>query len=171
MAHNASLVDMVPTEPAPIHTATDAVGLRGARRLALDLTRIVRRRNCVVVLANPLDGTELASVCVGRAPLVDGDALLALVVSSEPAVCPTSRLHDASLRRLAVEWHADRLLVVPCFFGHDLIALAVAPLDNPAETRQAEIAARCVAERFAAHVVGTRLFSNGRRVNALLATG
>jgi hypothetical protein len=86
-------------------------------------------------------------------------------------VCPTARLHDASLRRLAIEWHTERLLVVPCFFGHDLIAFAVAPIDNPVETRQAELAARCVAERFAAHVVGTRLFANGRPTEALLATG
>jgi hypothetical protein len=162
---------MVTTEPALSHTMTDTVGLRGARRLALDLTRIVRRRNCVVVLANPLDGTELARVCVGGAPLVDGDALLALVMSSEPAVCVTARLHDASLHRLGVAWHAERLLVVPCFFGHDLVALAIAPIDKPVESRQAEIAARAVAERFAAHVVGTRLFAAGRRADALLATG
>jgi hypothetical protein len=161
---------MVP-EPASSRTAADAVGLHGARRLALDLTRIVARRNAVVVLANPLDGTELARVCVGRPPLVDGDALLALVVSSEPAVCLTARLHDASLRRLGVEWQAERLLVVPCFFGHDLIALAVAPVHNRLETRQAELAARCVAERFGAHVVGTRLLANARPAHSLLAMG
>jgi hypothetical protein len=141
-----------------IGTDVDRTGRRDARRLALDLAVLVGRPASLVVLADPVSGGELARASAGHPPAVDGEELLELVLPSEPVVCDAARVHNGELRRLACAWRVSRLLIVPCLFGNDLVALAVAPLGDRADARAVLVAARCQAERFAARVTATRLF-------------
>ena len=138
----------------------DRVGRRPARQLARQLGALTGRRRAVVLLADPSTGGELARHVEGPPPgAIDGDAVLALVLPSQPTVCDAARLHEPALRRLAHDWRADRLLVAPCTFGHNLVAVAVVAVPRHAEPLPIERAARPIAERFAAAVIGTRLFS------------
>jgi hypothetical protein len=145
----------------------DTIGRTAARHLARQLAMLTGSRRALVVLADPRDGTELERHPSGAAvPDTDGNALLSLVFASDAAVCEVSRLHEASLRRLAHHWAADHLLVVPCTFGHDLVAVAVAPVGPNVPAAPIVREARHLAERFAASVIGTRLFVNGTRRRA-----
>ena len=106
-----------------------------------------------MLLADLTDGTELDRYVDGPRPgPIDGDALLALVLPTEPTVCDTARLHEPSLRLLARRWRTDRLLV----------ALAIVAIAPDADTHVVVRAARPLCERFAVAVVGTRLFANSR---------
>jgi hypothetical protein len=114
----------------------------------------------LVVLADPRDGSELDRYSFGAVPAAaDGDALLALVLPLEATVCDVSRLHEPSLRRLADHWGQERMLIAPCTFGSDLVALALAPVADDVPAPVVEREARRLSERFAAAVVGTRLFA------------
>ena len=140
--------------------SADRIGHRPARQLARQLGAVTGRRRAVVLMADPSTGGELARHVDGPPPgPIDGDAVLALVLPSQPTVCDTARLHEPALRRLAHHWRTDRLLVAPCTFGHNLVAVAVVAVPRDAEPLLIERAARPLAERFAAAVVGTRLFT------------
>jgi hypothetical protein len=131
------------------------------RQLALELAGRSRADGAVVVLADPQGGGEVGRCVLGhRVPTVDGDALLDLVLPSEATVCDVARIHEPSLRRLALHWKADRLLVAPCSFGNTLVALAIVPLGVGISARRIERDARGLCECFAAAVVGTRLLAN-----------
>jgi len=138
----------------------DRVGHRPARQLARQLGTVPGRRRAIVLMADPSTGGERARHVDGPPPgPIDGDAVLALVLPSQPTVCDTARLHEPALRRLAHHWRTDRLLVAPCTFGHNLVAVAVVAVPHDAEPLLIERAARPLAERFAAAVIGTRLFT------------
>ncbi len=161
----------VTTAPQP--TCPDRVGLRPAGHLARELTAVTGRRRAIVLLADPSTGLELDRHVEGPPlGLIDGDAVLALVLPSHATVCDTARLHEPALRRLAVQWRTDRLLVAPCTFGHALIGVAIAAVAPAAETPLVERAARPLVDRFAAAVVGTRLFTSpAARDSQLISIG
>jgi hypothetical protein len=147
----------------------DRIGHRPAGHLARELTALTHRRRALVVLADPTTGAELDRHVVGPPPAgVDGSAVLGLVLPSRPTVCDASRLHEASLRRLLQHWRADRLLVAPCTFGHDLVAVAVVAVAPGADPLLIERAARPLADRFATSVIGTRLLTNPAGRDSLL---
>jgi hypothetical protein len=138
----------------------DTIGWAATRHLACQIAMLTGHRRVLVVLADPQDGTELDRYSFGAAFAgADGDALLSLVLPTDAAVCDVARLHEPSLRRLADHWAAERLLVAPCTFGNELVALAVAPVAGDVPTLIVEREARRLAERFAASVIGTRLFA------------
>jgi hypothetical protein len=127
-----------------------------ARRLAL----LTGERRVLIVLADPRDGSELDRYSYGAVlAAADGDALLSLVVPMEATVCEVNRLHEPSLRRLAEHWGQARMLIAPCTFGSGLVALALAPVADDVPAPMVEREARRLSERFAAGVVGTRLFA------------
>jgi hypothetical protein len=142
-------------------TPIDRIGRRPAGHLARELAALTGRRRAVVLLADPTNGTELDRHVLG--PLAgpfDGDAVLGLVLPSQPTVCDASRLHEPSLRRLVHHWRSERLLIAPCTFGHALVGLAIVAVAPTAEQLPIERSARALVDRFAAGVIGTRLFSN-----------
>src|SRR5215211_49406 len=147
----------------------DRIGRRPAAHLARELSTLTGRRRAVVLLADPADGAELDRHVDGPPPgPIDGDAVLGLVLPSRPAVCDTARLHEPSLRRLADDWHTERLLVAPCTFGHWLVAVAVVAVEPGADALLIEHGARPLVERFAAAVIGTRLFNPPSSRDSLL---
>ena len=151
------------TAPRLSRPAIDRVGRHPARQLGRELATLTGRKRAVVLLADLTDGTELDRYSGGPRPgPIDGDALLALVLPTEPTVCDTARLHEPSLRLLARRWRTDRLLVAPCTFGHLLVALAIVAIAPDADAHVVVRAARPLCERFAVAVVGTRLFANSR---------
>jgi hypothetical protein len=153
-----------PARPRQSRPVVDRVGRSPARQLARGLVALTAQRRAIVVLADLTTGTELDRHVAGPAPgPLDGDALLALVLPTEPTVCQASRLHEPSLRLLAQRWRADRLLIAPCTFGHTLVALAVVALAHDADSHVVVRAARPLCERFAVAVIGTRLFANAAR--------
>lgn len=130
------------------------------RHLARQLALLTGVRRVLVVLADPRDGSELDRYSFGAVLAdADGDALLSLVLPSEAAVCSVRRLHEPSLRRLAEHWGRDRMLIAPCTFGTELVALALAPVGDDVPAPIVEREARRLTERFAAAVVGSRLFA------------
>ena len=130
------------------------------RHLARRLSLLTGERRVLIVLADPRDGNELDRCSFGAALAdADGDALLSLVLPMEATVCDVNRLHEPSLRRLADHWGLARMLIAPCTFGSDLVALALAPVADGVPARVVEREARRLSERFAAGVVGTRLFA------------
>jgi hypothetical protein len=143
--------------------APDLVGEKAARRLALDLAALVGRPDALVLVAHPTRQDELARASAGRPPVVDGDALLALVLPTDPTVCDAFRIHDRSVRALAAHWRISRILVAPCAFGTDLVGLALAPVDLSTDRTALQLAAIPLVERFAARVVSTRLVAALRR--------
>jgi hypothetical protein len=149
-------------QPAPcVAPPPDRVGRRAAAALACELAGRTGHLGALILLAHPDDGSEIGRHVVGvPLPPVDGDALLGLVLPSEATVCDAGRIREMSLRRLARHWHADRLLVAPCTFGNLLVALAVVPIGLGVRGRLVEREARVITERFAAAVIGTRLFVN-----------
>jgi hypothetical protein len=153
----------------PPITHPDRIGRRPAGHLARELSALTGRRRAVVLLAHPSTGVELDRHVDGPPPgPVDGDALLALVLPSHPMVCDTARLHEPSLRRLAEHWRTERLLIAPCTFGHALVGLAIVALAPGAEALPIERAALPLVDRFAAGVIGTRLFTNPPARDSLL---
>jgi hypothetical protein len=131
------------------------------RHLARQLSLVTGVRRVLVVLADPRDGTELDRYSFGAGLAdADGDALLSLVLPTEPSVCDVHRLHEPSLRRLADHWGHQRMLIAPCTFGSGLVALALAPVGDDVPAPVVEREARRLTERFAASVVGTRLFAH-----------
>jgi hypothetical protein len=159
----ATATRLRPPAPTCSRPVIDRVGRYPARQLGRELVTLTGRNRAVVVLADLTDGTELDRYVDGPRPgPIDGDALLALVLPTEPTVCDTARLHEPSLRLLAHRWRADRLLVAPCTFGHLLVALAIVAISPDADTHVVVRAARPLCERFAVAVIGTRLFANVR---------
>src|SRR5262249_36960985 len=143
----------------PTASATDPRGFGAARHLARRIAMLTGLRRVLVVLADPCLGTELGRYEFGApVPGIDTNALLELVLPTDACVCDVARLHEPALRRLADHWAADRILVAPCTFGHELVALAVAPV-GATPTAAVEREVRRLTERFAASVIGTRLFS------------
>jgi hypothetical protein len=147
------------TATAPLSPATDTVGRAASRHLARQLAMLTGTRRVLVVLAHPTGGTELDRFGPD-ASSIDGDAVLTLVLPTEATVCDAARIHEPSLRRLAEHWGAERVLVAPCTFGHELVAVAIAPVAAGVAALPVEREARRLTERFAAGVVGTRLFAN-----------
>jgi hypothetical protein len=130
------------------------------RHLARQLSLLTGVRRVLVVLADPRDGTELDRYAFGAVLAdADGDALLSLVLPTEACVCDVNRLHEPSLRRLADHWGRRRMLIAPCTFGRDLVALALAPVGDDVPAPIVEREARRLSERYAAGVVGRRLFA------------
>jgi hypothetical protein len=130
------------------------------RHLARQLSLLTGGRRVLIVLADPRDNSELDRCSLGAVLAdADGDALLSLVLPTEATVCDVSRLHEPSLRRLADHWNQERMLIAPCTFGADLLALALAPVADDVPAPVVEREARRLSERFAAGVVGTRLFA------------
>lgn len=126
---------------------------RLARELALELSGIAGLGCAAVMVANPITRAEAGRATVGPcAPLPPG-ALLDLVLPTEPSVCSVKRTHDRVLRALAETWAVDEVLLAPCTFGHDLLAVAVAPLGDVPDRRAALRSAGEVAERTAAAMV------------------
>jgi len=131
------------------------------RHLARQLSLLTGVRRALVVLADPRDGTELDRYSFGAVLAdADGDALLSLVLPTEPSVCAAHRLHEPSLRRLGEHWGHRRLLIAPCTFGASLVALAIVPVADDVPAPVVEREARRLTERFAASIVGTRLFAH-----------
>jgi len=130
------------------------------RHLARQLSLLTGGRGVLVLLADPCDGRELDRCSFGAVLAdADGDALLSLVLPKEATVCDVNRLHEPSLRRLTQRWGVDRMLIAPCTFGSELVALALAPVAGDVPATVVEREARRLSERFAAGVVGTRLFA------------
>ncbi len=130
------------------------------RHLARQLALLTGVRRVLVVLADPRDGSELDRYSFGAVlARADGDALLSLVLPTEPSVCEVHRLHEPSLRRLADHWGRRRMLIAPCTFGTELVALALAPVGDDVPAPIVEREARRLTERFAAGVIGSRLFA------------
>jgi len=147
----------------------DRVGRRPAAHLARQLSALTGRRRAVVILADPSNGAELDRHVGGPPPgPIDGRAVLRLVLPSHPTVCDTSRLHEPSLRHLADHWNTERLLVAPCTFGHSLVAVAVVAVAPGASALPIEHGARPLVERFAAAVIGTRVFNEPSARDSLL---
>ena len=130
------------------------------RHLARQLSLLTGVRRVLILLADPRNGSELDRYSFGAVLAgADGDALLSLVLPTEATVCDVNRLHEPSLRRLAECWGVDRMLIAPCTFGSDLVALALAQVTADVPAAVVEREARRLSERFAAGVVGTRLFA------------
>ncbi|HKA04726.1 MAG TPA: hypothetical protein VKD67_10360 [Acidimicrobiales bacterium] len=130
------------------------------RHLARQLALLTGVRRVLVVLADPRNGSELDRYSLGAVLAnADGDALLSLVLPAEAAVCAVNRLHEPSLRRLAERWGRERMLIAPCTFGNELVALALAPVGEDVPAAIVEREAGRLTERFAASVVGSRLFA------------
>jgi hypothetical protein len=145
----------------PVALATipaTSVDFRAVDHLARQIAALTDAGPVLVVLADPRDGTELDRYEL-HAPMpdVDGEALLRLVLPTDATVCPVGRLHEPSLRRLAHRWHVDHVLVAPCTFGHELVAVAVAPVAGKVTSSVEREVAR-LTERFAAALVARRLF-------------
>src|SRR4051812_11670787 len=156
-----SAVPLPPPAVPHFSAPADRIGRRAAGHLARELTALTHRRCALVVLADPTTGAELDRHVVGPPPAaVDGSAVLRLVLPSRPVVCDAARLHEASLRRLLQHWRAERLLVAPCTFGHDLVAVAVVAVAPGADALLVERTARPLADRFATAVIGTRLLTS-----------
>jgi hypothetical protein len=121
---------------------------RLAQDLALDLCSVTGQAQAAVVVVDPLAMVEQGRTVVGgEIPLPEG-ALVDLVLPTEPTVCTVERTHDRGLRVLADAWHAERLVLAPVTFGHDLLAVAVAPvtvLSTADRRRIADLAERAAA--------------------------
>jgi hypothetical protein len=131
---------------------------RLAQDLALDLCAVTGRAQAAVVVVDPLAMAEQARMVVGGdIPLPNG-ALVDLVLPTEPSVCAVDRTHDRSLRALADAWHADHLLLAPVTFGHDLLAVAVAPVTALTTSDRRRVAD--LAERAAAGMMRVLLFGS-----------
>jgi hypothetical protein len=126
---------------------------RVARDVALELSGIAGGGCAAVVLANPLTHGEVGRATVGPCAPMPAGALVDLVPPTEPSVCQANRTHDATLRGLAETWGRDRMLLVPCTFGNDLLAVGVAPLGEVTDLPAALRAAGDVAEKAAAALV------------------
>ncbi len=130
------------------------------QRFAHDLAATSGLGCSAVVLVDPVAAFERPVVTVGPPPgLLDTADLVDLVVATEPVVVVASRTHAHGLRELAAAWGTERLLVAPCIFGHELLAIGIAPFaaaDLGASTRAASVSA----ERTAAGLMRALLFSD-----------
>jgi hypothetical protein len=132
-----------------------------ARRLASHLAACTGYGRAIVVLVDSRSGETQGVVAEGDDTPTGLDALLRLVCSSDPAVVGTNRVHDLALRALAQRWDTDALLVAPCLFGNDVVAMVVLPLPPGTTVASPSLvkAVRTLADRFAAGVVRARLFA------------
>lgn len=138
-------------------TAATAV-LALARRFTLDLSRLGGGA-ALVVLTDPLSGDPLGHLVAGPALPDVVDDLTELAHGSDPVACDPTRCRGSALRATATRWGASRVGVVPCTFGHDLVAIGLLPLPPSSCGSQVLAAARRLSERFGAGVVGARLFA------------
>lgn len=137
------------------HPEADATTHSLACRLARDLCDLGRGDAALVVLVDPLTALPIARCTVGLRP--DGvDGIVSLVLPTEPCIVEAARVHNAAVHLVAAAWASEQLLLVPCTFGHDLLAVAVAPVTAEAMPDRHEAAV--VAERFAAALTKARLF-------------
>ncbi len=146
----------LPGSPSSTPTVADL-----AERLAGHLAALTGRGESVVVLLDPRSGAVQAVVPGGRKAL-DGARLLGgLVFASDPAVVRTDRVHDLGVRALAEAWKTSALLVAPCLFGNDVVALVALPLPPGTAVAAPSLvqAVRTLTDRFAAGVVRARLFA------------
>jgi hypothetical protein len=138
------------------HPDADAITLRLADCLAHHLAALGRGDAALVVVLDPEHQVPIGRRVIGPALPEDADGIAGLVVPSTPSVVEVSRVHDPDLRDVAGRWQAHRLLLVPCTFGHDLLALAVVPLADGCQPDRR--AAAAYAERFGAAATRARLF-------------
>src|SRR3954454_7484994 len=122
-------------------------------QLAVDLAAVLSAENVLVVL----DGPERRQTITGRAVAADVDSLFGLVLASDPCVTDPRRAHHLGLRHVADVWESDRLLLAPCVFGHDVVAIVLASVTPDADPHALERAALPLVERFAAAVLRDRL--------------
>jgi hypothetical protein len=132
-----------------------------ARRLATHLGSLTGSGQSVVVLVDPRSGRVQGHVAEGVAVPPGATALGDLVCSSDPAVVRTSRMHDLALRALARHWGTDTLLVAPCLFGNDVVAMVALPLPTDTTVAAPSLvrAVRALTDRFAAGVVRTHFLA------------
>jgi hypothetical protein len=132
-----------------------------ARRLAAHLGSLTSGGRAVVVLVDPRTGATHGHVADGADAPLGAEQLATLVCSSEPAVVPTARVHDLAVRALGLHWGTDAVLVAPCLFGNDVVALVALPLPPGTTVAAPSLvrAVRSLTERFAASVVRARLFA------------
>jgi hypothetical protein len=137
------------------HPEADATTHSMACRLARDLCSLGRGDAALVVLVDPVTARPLGRCTIGPRP-DGGDGIVGLVLPTEPCVVDAARVHNAPVHLVADAWGTDRLLLVPCTFGNDLLAVAVLPVaaDATPDRRLAAV----VADRFAAALTRARLF-------------
>jgi hypothetical protein len=122
-------------------------------QLAVDLVAALAAENVLVVM----DGPERRQTIAGRAVAADVDSLFDLILASDPCVVDARRAHHLGLRHVADVWESDRLLLAPCVFGHEVVAIVLASVDADADHRALERAALPFVERFAAAVARDRV--------------
>jgi hypothetical protein len=132
-----------------------------ARRLASHLAACTGYGRAIVVLFDSRNGGTQGVVAEGDDPPAGLEALFKLVCASDPAVVCTGRVHDVALRSLARRWDTDALLVAPCLFGNDVVAMVALPLPPGTTVASPSLvkAVRTLSDRFAAGVVRARLFA------------
>jgi hypothetical protein len=86
---------------------------------------------------------------VGAKLTVHGPALVAAARTGSARVFDRGDLDDPDLRWLALQWASPRIVIVPCHFGEDLVAVAIAPLarnvGDDVTDAAATLADRCAA--------------------------
>jgi hypothetical protein len=129
------------------------IRLASPAQLAVDLAAALSAENVLVVM----DGPERRQTIAGRAVAADVDSLFGLVLASDPCVVDARRVHHVGLRHVADVWESDRLLLAPCVFGHEVVAIVLASVAAGAGAAALERAALPLVERFAAAVARDRV--------------
>jgi hypothetical protein len=139
------------------HVLDDTTIGRLTRRLAAELAAQADG-SALVVLTDPVTNRSIGTAIAGRTLPPGVCSITELVMPSDPIVCDASRVHHAGLRNVARAWGASHVLLVPCLFGNDLIAVALAPAPDE-HARELVQASTALAERFSAAVVRARLMA------------
>lgn len=122
-------------------------------QLAVDLAAVLSAENVLVVM----DGPDRRQTIAGRAVAADVDSLFDLILASDPCVIDAHRAHHLGLRHVADVWESHRLLLAPCVFGHEVVAIVLASVHADADPHALERAALPLVERFAASVLRDRV--------------
>jgi hypothetical protein len=130
---------------------------RLARRLAAELAAQADG-SALVVLTDPATNRSIGTAIAGRTLPPGLCSITELMMPSDPIVCDPSRVHHAGLRNVARTWGASHVVLVPCLFGNDLIAIALTPAPDE-HARELIQAVTPLAERFSAAVVRARLMA------------
>jgi hypothetical protein len=129
------------------------IRLASPAQLAVDVAAVLSAENVLVVM----DGPERRQTIVGRAVAADVNSLFDLILASDPCVVDARRAHHVGLRHVADVWESDRLLLAPCLFGHEVVAIVLASVPADAEPHALERAALPLVERFGAAVARDRV--------------
>jgi hypothetical protein len=155
----------VPSSPAPsFHTGP-------LHTFAASLAVAVHRRAALVCAYGPAGITEVARVAVGAKVTLPAGALRPGGPTLDPMVVDREQM-PCDLRWLALQWATPRLLIVPAWFGHDLVAVgaAPAPSDSDLDATHVSKLAAAAADRCAAAWWRDRLLSGAVGTEHRLAT-